>query len=158
MRNHKLNTIFELREIADYDDKVTNNVGIAKVLDNWQILKYKRLCLCVCVSVCRKWRGGNFRASLPGSSSWSGARGQSIQADQEYRKYAWAGTRQHEVKCLLPSSIKIWWFKFLLRKIRKEIRMYYDRIDEIVKRLGLGLGMGMGNENREFPQSQKMTV
>ena len=34
--------------------------------------------------------------------------------------------------------------------------MYYDRIDEIVKRLGLG--MGMGNENREFPQSQKMTV
>ena len=34
MRNHKLNTIFELREIADYDDKVTNNVGIAKVLDN----------------------------------------------------------------------------------------------------------------------------
>ena len=34
MRNHKLNTIFELWEIADYDDKVTNNVGIAKVLDN----------------------------------------------------------------------------------------------------------------------------
>ena len=31
-KENRLNTIFELRYIADYVDKVTKNVGIAKVI------------------------------------------------------------------------------------------------------------------------------
>ena len=34
----------------------------------------------------------------------------------------------------------------------------YVHIKEIVKRLGLGLEMVNGNRNREYPQSQEMTV
>ena len=81
MRNHKLNTIFELWEIVDYDDKVTNNVGIAKVLDNWQILEYKRLCLCV-----GNDEVGTSEPHYGDHQAGQGRGVKSIQADQEYRK------------------------------------------------------------------------